>query len=121
MQFALEPSDIQAISDVVIRRLTPILKEILDAAQHPAQPREALPVRTDSPVKNEIVKRSEVARMTGLSSTTLWRIEKDGEFPSRIHLTKNRVGWRRTEIETWLASRQAVQASSTRSKSLFTE
>jgi predicted DNA-binding transcriptional regulator AlpA len=47
----------------------------------------------------------EVMDRTGLSRTTLWRLERARAFPSRRRLTSNRVGWIETEIEEWLRSR----------------
>lgn len=55
--------------------------------------------------KSDVIRRKELCLITGLSATTLWRLERDGEFPARIRLTNSRVGWRRSEIEKWLASR----------------
>ena len=111
MQVALDAADIQAIADKVIRTLMPILTEIRDAARKPPIP--LLPVAQFVPesfsVKAEIVRRSEVVRMTGLSSTTLWRLESNGRFPARISLTEKRVGWRRTEVEAWLNAKQALK------------
>ena len=47
----------------------------------------------------------EVCNLTGLSRTTLWRLERAGSFPSRILLSKNSVGWLAEEVSAWLASR----------------
>lgn len=108
MQLSLEPADIQAIADVVVRNLKPMLSNILDAVQHTNLLQEPMSVRDNPQVKAEIIKRSEAILMTGLSSTTLWRLEKEGRFPARIPLSVNRVGWRRSEIEAWLTSRRAA-------------
>jgi predicted DNA-binding transcriptional regulator AlpA len=47
----------------------------------------------------------EVMDRTGLSRTTLWRLERARAFPPRRRLTSNRVGWIENEIEEWLRSR----------------
>ena len=44
----------------------------------------------------------EVVKMTGFSQTTLWRREKDGQFPRRRRLGINIVAWRSDEIEAWI-------------------
>jgi len=44
-------------------------------------------------------------KICGLSSTTIWREEKIGRFPSRIQLSTRRVGWFADEIEAWMESR----------------
>ncbi len=43
--------------------------------------------------------------MTGLSRTTLWRMENKGEFPRRVSLGENSVGWRLSEVENWMRER----------------
>ena len=40
--------------------------------------------------------------------TTLWRWEREGSFPGRIRLSNHSVGWRRSDIEAWLATRPTV-------------
>ncbi len=44
----------------------------------------------------------EVVIATGLSGTTIWRREKDGQFPRRRRLGVNLVAWRSDEIEAWI-------------------
>ena len=111
MQVALDAADIQAIADKVICTLMPILIEIRDTSRRTALPlpQVAPPIEVNQSVKAEIVRRNEVVRMTGLSSTTLWRLEGSGQFPARIFLSEKRVGWRRTEVEAWLNSKRTVK------------
>ncbi|KXJ57138.1 MAG: hypothetical protein AXW17_13185 [Colwellia sp. Phe_37] len=52
----------------------------------------------------QILKVSEVIKRTGLSRTTLWRLERDGKFPRSIKLSVNRVGWRENEVDEWIES-----------------
>jgi len=44
--------------------------------------------------------------MTGLSRTTIWRLENRGEFPRRRRLTGNTVAWIEEEVLEWLKSRE---------------
>ena len=44
----------------------------------------------------------EVVIATGLSGTTIWRREKDGQFPRRRRLGTNIVAWRSDEIAAWI-------------------
>jgi prophage regulatory protein len=46
-----------------------------------------------------------VSNVTGLSPTTIWRQERRGEFPKRVQLSPNAVGWREADIAQWLADR----------------
>lgn len=47
----------------------------------------------------------EVARATGLSRTTAWRLQKRREFPAPYAISPGRVGYREDEVEAWRASR----------------
>ena len=48
---------------------------------------------------------NQVCTETGLSRTTIWRLERAGNFPQRIRLGAASVGWSAEEIDAWLASR----------------
>ena len=52
-----------------------------------------------------VVRYSEVVGMTGLSRTTIWRLERAGKFPQRLRLSSNRVGWYQNEVEKWISTR----------------
>ncbi len=52
-----------------------------------------------------ILRTNDVTQKTGLSRTTLWRLERKGDFPKRIRLGANSVGWREEEIEAWIDRR----------------
>ena len=47
----------------------------------------------------------EVARITDLSRTTRWRMEREGRFPKKRHISANRIGWLQSEIIEWIESR----------------
>ncbi len=55
-----------------------------------------------------MLSRDEVVEMTGISSATIWRMERRGDFPSRRQLTEGRVGWLDSEVEEWLETRPVV-------------
>jgi len=50
----------------------------------------------------------EVMSRVGLSRPTIWRMERDNEFPRRHQLGRNSVGWLEGEIENWIRSREVV-------------
>jgi len=52
----------------------------------------------------QILAEPEVQRLTNLSRTTRWRLEREGKFPRRLRLSGNRVGWRADEIQAWIES-----------------
>jgi prophage regulatory protein len=47
----------------------------------------------------------EVARATGLSRTTAWRLQKRDDFPAPYAISPGRVGYREGEVEAWCVSR----------------
>jgi prophage regulatory protein len=55
-----------------------------------------------------ILQEPDVRRLTGVSRGTRWRWEKDGEFPQRVRLGKNIIGWREHEILQWIQSMPRV-------------
>jgi predicted DNA-binding transcriptional regulator AlpA len=52
-----------------------------------------------------IIRAKEVQSMAGLSRTTLWRLENKGEFPRRVSLGGNSVGWKLSEVKCWIDER----------------
>ena len=55
-----------------------------------------------------MVRPAETAKILSLSVSTLRRLELRGEFPPRIVLGANSVGWRLADILAWMASRPTV-------------
>ena len=53
----------------------------------------------------KILRIRDVTITTGLSRTTLWRLERRGDFPSRILLSPNSTGWIESEVEKWISTR----------------
>ncbi|MCZ6576511.1 MAG: helix-turn-helix transcriptional regulator [Acidiferrobacterales bacterium] len=53
----------------------------------------------------KVLRTPQVIQLTGLSRTTLWRLERRGQFPARLRLSENSVGWREDEILQWLDTR----------------
>ena len=62
----------------------------------------------ERPTLDRKLRRKEVCKYTGLSPTTLWRLEKAGKFPARIKLSANTVGWSERAVSNWLESRKPV-------------
>lgn len=63
-----------------------------------------------------ILRRPQVERLTGLSYTTIFRKEKNGDFPARVRLGPNSVGWKESDIIAWLTSREIVGNSKEQAK-----
>ncbi|MCG8073861.1 MAG: AlpA family transcriptional regulator [Candidatus Thiodiazotropha taylori] len=58
-----------------------------------------------------ILRRQSVEETTGLSYSTIYRKERNGEFPKRIQLGPNSVGWYADEIEEWVDSLHRARRS----------
>jgi prophage regulatory protein len=54
-----------------------------------------------------ILRIDEVLRLSGLSSSTLWREVAAGRFPSTVPISKRGKGWLASDIRDWLARRRA--------------
>lgn len=58
----------------------------------------------DTNTPDKIIRSKEVQELTGLSRTTIWRLERKDEFPTRVPLTSGSIGWRLNEIQQWIRS-----------------
>ena len=56
----------------------------------------------------EIYRLPEVITICGLSRSTIYEMIGRGGFPAPVKLGARAVGWRRSDIEAWLASRQTA-------------
>jgi len=52
-----------------------------------------------------IIRKPEVRKITGLSDSTLWRLEKAKKFPQRRRLSTSACGWLLSEVMAWVRSR----------------
>lgn len=57
---------------------------------------------------SNIARPRDLPSLTGLSKTTIWRLEQANDFPQKIRLSVGAVGYRVSEIQAWLDSRQTV-------------
>lgn len=58
--------------------------------------------------RNRLIRFHEVSKLVGLSRSTLWRLERQGAFPSRRRIASRAVAWIAEEIEQWISDRQRV-------------
>jgi len=52
------------------------------------------------------IKKTELRQMVPLADSTIWEMERKGEFPRRFLLTPRCVVWDLGEVEAWLALRR---------------
>ena len=55
--------------------------------------------------KSRLLRAAEVVERVGLSRVTIWRREREGDFPRRVRLGGNSVGWLESDIEAWIETR----------------
>ena len=58
--------------------------------------------------RERVMRSAEVCRLTGLTPSTLSRYRRAGNFPPPRQLGPRRVGWLKSDVEKWLASRPQV-------------
>ena len=51
-----------------------------------------------------------VRERTGLSRSTIWRLERQGAFPRHHRISANAVAWVENDIATWIRSKVAAIA-----------
>jgi prophage regulatory protein len=56
------------------------------------------------------IRRPEVLKKTGLSATTIYNLEKSGQFPPHFMLTPRCAAWDEAEVDAWLDARKARPA-----------
>lgn len=54
---------------------------------------------------HKVIRQRETIQLTGLSRTTIWRLERAGLFPLRRQIGRQAVGWLASDIDEYLASR----------------
>jgi prophage regulatory protein len=59
-------------------------------------------------MKHAFLRFPEVRDAVKLSRATIFRLERDGNFPARRQLGAKSVAWVRQEIDAWINSREAV-------------
>ncbi len=83
-------------------------KILPQAATLAATPLPLLPVSL--PFRRAL-RRSDLRKIVPLSDTTIYEMERRGEFPKRFNLTARCVVWDMTEIEAWLDARRNGSAA----------
>jgi prophage regulatory protein len=52
---------------------------------------------------DRIMRRAEVERVTGLSRATIYAHVAEGTFPPPVRITTKSIGWRESDVRSWLA------------------
>jgi prophage regulatory protein len=57
-----------------------------------------------------LLREREVLEITKLSRMTIWRMERDGQFPRRLKIgrgSRGAVAWPESEVSAWIKERAA--------------
>ena len=65
---------------------------------------DARPVPAKAPLLR-LLRFPDVRERTGLSRSTIWRLEQRGAFPKHRRISANVVAWVEAEIERWIESK----------------
>jgi prophage regulatory protein len=55
---------------------------------------------------DKYIRREAVEKIVSLSGPTIYRLEKEGNFPQRRKIGKRAVAWLESEVSGWLSSRE---------------
>lgn len=59
------------------------------------------------PPLRRTIKKTDLRKMVPLADSTIWEMERRGEFPQRFLLTPRCVVWDLGEVEAWLEHRRS--------------
>ena len=63
---------------------------------------------------DRFLRESDVRRITGLSRAQRQRLERAGQFPTRVPLSVRAFGWIESDIRAWVAARISAREQSHR-------
>lgn len=61
-----------------------------------------------------LLRLPDVQRLSGLSRSSIYRLEQLGNFPQRVRLSERATAWRADEVLGWIESRPRASASEAR-------
>ncbi|SEE00461.1 transcriptional regulator, AlpA family [Burkholderia sp. WP9] len=62
----------------------------------------------------KILRRREVQQIIGLSCSFIYASMNRGTFPAPVRLGPKSVGWRKEDVDAWLAARETCQYMGTK-------
>jgi predicted DNA-binding transcriptional regulator AlpA len=65
------------------------------------------PTESAAQPRRQLYSLSDLLQITGLSRTTIWRMQREGTFPARRQISLGRVAWVADEVDEWI---QAITA-----------
>lgn len=60
---------------------------------------------TNNEAVSALLSWQEVRRLVPLSRVTVWNLRRRGGFPQPVRLSANRIAWRASDLNSWIADR----------------
>lgn len=91
----------------LVARTRPVSSSTRPVAAPTPSPARADPTPSPGavPAPPRLLRPRIVCERTGLSRTTLWRLERRGDFPRHRQLSTHAVGWLEEEVTAWICTR----------------
>ena len=67
--------------------------------------------KAESGGRLRLIRFPAVRNMTGLSRSTIWRLERAKTFPRHVRLSANTVAWLEDDIKDWIRQKLAYQTA----------
>lgn len=64
-------------------------------------------------MNHAVLRLPDVQKLTGLSRSSVYRLEASGDFPQRVRLSERATAWKLDELTAWLESRPRVKSRQT--------
>ena len=59
--------------------------------------------------EDRLIRLPEVRRLTGLSKSTIYRMQSENRFPQRVYCSERGVAWHLREIMDWISARTPLR------------
>lgn len=59
-------------------------------------------------MQEQLIRRHDVEAATSLSCSAIYAMMDEGKFPRPVRVGKRAVAWKKSEIEEWMATREAA-------------
>lgn len=59
-----------------------------------------------------LIRRSEVQKLTGLGASSIYQLQREGDFPQSVQVSERRVAWVESEVAEWVSNRIAARTAS---------
>lgn len=59
-----------------------------------------------------LIRRSDVQKITGLGASSIYQLQREGNFPQSVQVSERRVAWVESEVAEWVGKRIAARTAS---------